>query len=176
MLGCHSIRVNAFGNGNSEELKAALVDGLGRLCEYGAEQDINVLIENHGYHSSNADWVIDLIKQVDSKHLGTLPDFGNWCLNAEWGSTMNGKCTDSYDIYEGVKKFLPFAKGVSAKSYNFDEHGDQKDIDYTQMLKVVKDFGYHGYIGIEYEGDNLTEKEGIKATKRLIEKAWLSLD
>jgi sugar phosphate isomerase/epimerase len=176
LLGCHSIRINAFGEGNREEIKAALVAGLGMLAEYGAQSDINVLIENHGLHTSDAQFIVGIIKEVNSKYLGTLPDFGNWCLDTQWGSTQNNQCDHVYDRYDGVSYFLPYAKGVSAKSYAFDAMGNETIIDYKRMLQLVKDIGYDGYIGIEFEGETMTEPDGIRATKKLLERTWRSLD
>lgn len=171
ILGCHSIRVNAFGTGSKDQVRAALVDGMGSLSEYAAKEDINIIIENHGLHSSDAAFIVDIIKEVEMPNFGTLPDFGNWCLSAKWGSTQI-ECEQTYDRYQGVAKFMPYAKGVSAKSYNFDADGNDKIIDYRRMLKVVKAAGYRGYIGIEYEGTEASEPEGIRATKALIEKVW----
>lgn len=175
ILGCHSIRVNAFGKGTRSELHAALVDGLGSLAEYGAKENMNILVENHGFHTSDGKFIVGILKEVNNPFLGTLPDFGNWCLNVEWGSTQNNKCTDLYDRYEGVSEFLPFAKGVSAKSYAFDPEGNETVIDYKKMLKIVKDSGFDGHIGIEFEGDNMEEPAGIRATKALIERVWAEL-
>ncbi len=172
ILGCHSIRVNAFGEGSKEEVGKALVQGLGKLAEYGAKEKINILIENHGLYSSDANFIVDIIKQVDNPYLGTLPDFGNWCLNAKWGSISDNKCTESFDIYSGVSNFLPYAKGVSAKAYQFDERGNETSIDYIKMLAIVKANGFDGFVGIEYEGKDMTPPEGIKATKTLLEKSW----
>ena len=171
ILGGHSIRVNAFGKGGRKQLKAALVDGLGKLAEFGQSMGINVLVENHGLHTSDAAFVVSIIKEVDNPYLGTLPDFGNWCLSNEWGSLQN-PCDERYDPYRGVTEMIPFARGVSAKSYEFDELGEETRINYQQMLRIVKRAGYQGYIGIEYEGKYLTEPEGIRATKKLIETAW----
>jgi sugar phosphate isomerase/epimerase len=176
ILGCHSIRVNAFGEGSETTLKASLVNGLGALAAYGAKEKINVLIENHGHHTSNAGFMVNIIKEVNNPYLGTLPDFGNWCLNKEWGSTHNNECEKMYHPSKGVSEFLPFAKGVSAKTYEFNEAGYDTVIDYPSLLKLVKDFGYKGYIGIEYEGENLSEEAGIMATKKLINTAWACLD
>lgn len=172
LLGCHSIRVNAFGSGQRPELKTALVDGLGALAGEGSKRGIHVLIENHGLHTSDAGFITNIIREVNNEYLGTLPDFGNWCLNKEWGSTQGGKCTDSYDPYKGVKEMLPYAKGVSAKSYKFDSNGNETTIDYQKMLNMIRESGFAGYIGIEYEGSELSEDEGVKATKKLIESAW----
>ncbi len=173
IMGCHSIRINAFTNGNHPaEIKAALLEGLGSLAMYGSKEGIHILIENHGFHTSNADFMVGIIKEVNNPYLGTLPDFGNWCLNAEWGSTQGNTCTQVYNPYDGVSKFLPYAKGVSAKSYNFDDAGYDTVIDYPKLLKLVKEKAYDGYIGIEYEGTKLGEEAGIRATKTLIEKVW----
>jgi L-ribulose-5-phosphate 3-epimerase len=174
ILGCHSIRVNAFGDPDRETFKQALVDGMGRLAEYAAGEDINVIIENHGLFSSDAGLITSIIREVEMPNLGTLPDFGNWCLSAKWGSTQF-ECDEVYDRYRGVEQFLPYARGVSAKAYDFNEQGEDRIIDYHRMLKIVKDSGYEGYIGIEYEGVEKPEHEGILITRALIEKAWAGL-
>lgn len=176
ILGCHSIRVNAFGQGNRPETRAALISGLGMLAEYGADANINVIIENHGLHTSDAPFMVEIIKAVNNPFLGTLPDFGNWCLDTQWGSTQDHRCSNVFDRYQGVSDFLPFAKGVSAKSYAFDETGNETIIDYPKMLRLVKDSGFDGHIGIEFEGEHMGEPEGIRATKALIEKVWSNLD
>lgn len=171
LLNCHSIRVNAFGSRDKTVFKNALIAGLGSLSEYAGKENINILIENHGLFSSEAAFIVDIIKELNMPNLGTLPDFGNWCTSAQWGNTMI-PCDEIYDRYKGVSEYLPYAKGVSAKSYNFNEQGEDRIIDYHKMLKIVKDSDFEGYIGIEYEGDELSESEGIKTTKALLEKAW----
>ena len=160
-LGCHSIRVNARGEGSETEVADAAVDGLERLSEYGEQAGINVIVENHGGYSSNGKWISGVISRVGKKNCGTLPDFGNFRIGDD----------KEYDKYLGVTEMMPYAKGVSAKSRDFDESGNETRIDYYKMLSIVKNSGYKGFIGIEYEGDKLTENEGIKATKRLLEKA-----
>ena len=169
ILGCHSIRVNAFGEGTKEGVKSALVDGLGQLGAYAGQEGINVLLENHGLYSSDALWMVDVVEQLGMKNVGLLPDFGNFCLSAKWGSTQI-ECDEVYDRYKGVKEMLPYAFAVSAKSYNFDQNGNDTTIDYRRMLQVVKEAGYTGYVGIEYEGTERNEREGILATKTLLER------
>jgi len=169
-LGCHSIRVNAHGEGTAEEVADAAVKGLSELCDYAAIQGINVLVENHGGYTSNGQWLADVMKRVGKSNCGTLPDFGNFCQTVGYGSINDENCKDTYDIYKGVSELMPFAKAVSAKSYDFDEHGNQPKIDYLKMLEIVKEAGYKGYIGVEYEGNNLEEEEGIMATKELLLK------
>lgn len=164
-LGCHSIRVNAAGSGTAEEVSASAIDGLGKLSEYGAKENINVIVENHGGYSSNGQWLTNVISQVGLDNCGTLPDFGNFCIER----TEEG-CANEYDRYKGLEELMPFAKGVSAKSHEFDENGNEVRSDYKRMLQTVKNAGYKGYIGIEYEGNSLSEPEGIMATKRLLER------
>ena len=164
-LGCQSIRVNASGNGTPSQIKEAAVDGIGKLSEYAGNSDINILIENHGGMSSNARWLSGIIEQVNVENCGTLPDFGNFCM--ERGPEG---CEKAYDMYRGVRELMPFAKGVSAKAYDFDEEGNETTIDYSKMLDIVKNSGFTGYIGIEYEGKSHSESKGISATKKLLER------
>lgn len=154
-LGCHSIRVNAHSEGSFEEQQKLAADGLRRLSEFGAKHDIGVIVENHGGNSSNGKWLAGVMKIVDMKNCGTLPDFGNF---------------GGYDRYQGVTELMPFAKGVSAKSHDFDAEGNETKTDYRKMMKIVLEAGYRGWVGIEYEGGKLSEPEGIKATKKLLEK------
>jgi sugar phosphate isomerase/epimerase len=165
LLGAHAIRVNLTGEGSEKELASNAVDGLTKLAEYGASKGINILVENHGGISSNGAWLADVMQRVNRNNVGTLPDFGNFCM--EHGPDG---CVRSYDPYQGVTELMPFAKGVSAKSHVFDTVGNEINIDFHKMMAIVKRSGYHGYIGIEYEGEILSEDEGIKATKQLLEK------
>ncbi|TFG64682.1 MAG: sugar phosphate isomerase/epimerase [Gemmatimonadales bacterium] len=158
-LGCHSIRVNAASVGSPDTQRDLAVDGLRRLTECAAGHDLNVIVENHGGVSSNGVWLAEVIRQVDHHRCGTLPDFGNFDLG-------NG---ESYDRYRGVQELMPFARAVSAKSYAFGTDGDETTIDFRRMMRIVLDAGYRGYVGIEFEGDGLSEKEGIGATKSLLE-------
>jgi sugar phosphate isomerase/epimerase len=159
-LGCHSIRVNAHSEGEYDEQMKLAADGLGRLNEFGVEHGIGVIVENHGGLSSNGAWLAGVMKMVDHKNCGTLPDFGNFHVSE----------SEEYDRYKGVKELMPFAKGVSAKSHEFDDEGNEVRTDYFRMLKIVLDAGYHGYVGIEWEGEKPDEVDGVKLTKRLLER------
>lgn len=169
-LGCHSIRVNAHGEGNADEVAAAAIDGLSRLAAYAQTKNINVIVENHGGHSSNGQWLSNVMTKINKPNCGTLPDFGNFCLKRKDGAMWGTPCLEEYDRYKGVKELLPFAKAVSAKSYDFGEMGYETTIDYTKMIELVRQSGYDGYIGVEYEGENIGEEEGVIATKKLLEK------
>ena len=167
-LGAHSIRVNTFGTNEPELWKEVVVDGLKKLTTYAATKHINVLCENHGWLSSDAPKLIDAIKAVNMENCGTLPDFGNWCIKRAKGEKW-GDCLEEYtDKYEGVEIMLPFAKAVSAKCYDFDDEGNETTIDYGRMLQLIKNSGYKGYIGVEYEGTRLSEREGILNAKKLL--------
>ncbi len=160
-LGCHSIRVNSHGEGIDDDAKAAnCVKGLTGLATFAAEQQINVIVENHGGLSSNGAWMAKVLSEVGLDNCGSLPDFGNF---------------HGYDRYQGMEDLMPFAKGVSAKSHNFDENGEETKSDFTKMLSIMLKHHYHGYVGVEYEGKKLSEDEGIKATKALLEKCRTAL-
>lgn len=169
-LGAHSIRVNLFGSNDPEEWKQASIDGLTELGDYAATKDINVIVENHGYLSSNAALLAEVMESVKKQNVGTLPDFGNFCLKREGGAQWEAACIEEYPKYRGVKELMPYAKGVSAKSYAFGENGKETTIDYGRMLEILKEAGYNGYIGIEFEGQELSSEEGILATKELLIK------
>jgi sugar phosphate isomerase/epimerase len=169
-LGCHSIRVNCFGIGTEEEVANAGTDGLRKLSEFAQPFGINVIVENHGGYSSKGTWLANVISNVGLPNCGTLPDFGNFCVRREKGDMWESPCVEEYDRYKGVEEMMPFAKGVSAKAYGFDANGNCIETDYARMLPIVKKAGYTGHIGIEYEG-SLSEEEGIRATKALLERA-----
>lgn len=171
VLGCHSIRVNLFGTTDPILWKTASIDGLSRLSKYAKTKNINVIVENHGYLSSNAALLVEVIQAVGMSNCGTLPDFGNFCLRREDGQQWNSACLETYNIYQGVSEMMPYAKAVSAKSYDFDLEGNETTIDYNKMLTIVKKAGYTGYIGVEYEKKSLNERDGILATKNLLIKA-----
>jgi L-ribulose-5-phosphate 3-epimerase len=159
-LGCHAIRVNT-GNHYSPTDVGGVAEGCGKLTEYGGKHQIEIICENHGGPSSNPDALLALMKAVNKPTFGTLPDFGNF-------PQARGKYT--IDVYEAIARMMPYAKGVSAKSYDFDPTtGKETKLDYARIMKIVTDAGYHGFVGIEYEGDRLSEPEGILATKKLLE-------
>lgn len=164
-LGCHSIRVNAYGEGSREAVAEAATDGLARLSQFAKDYKINVIVENHGGYSSDGKWLSQVIANTKMDNCGTLPDFGNFCV-----VMGENECKEWYDRYVGTEEMMPYAKGVSAKSMAFDAQGNCVETDYNKMLQIVKDAGYHGHIGIEYEGSGLSEDEGIRATKALLER------
>ena len=167
-LGCHSIRINLFGESQAEDWVKNSVRSLKALIEYSEPKGISILVENHGGLSSDAALLARVMKEVGSKFCGTLPDFGNFCVKREGGARWQAPCVETYDMYKGIDELMPFAKGVSAKSYDFDENGNETKIDYKKMMSIVGSHNFEGYIGVEYEGDDPIN--GIKATKALLEK------
>ncbi len=158
-LGCHSIRVNAASNGSFDEQIKLAADGLARLSDYAKKVGLNVIVENHGGLSSNGEWLAKVMKTVGKDNCGTLPDFGNFRVSKD----------EMYDRYLGVEQLMPFAKAVSAKSNEFDANGADTQTDYKKMMKIVLDAGYHGFVGIEFEGSG-DEATGIRKTKTLLER------
>jgi sugar phosphate isomerase/epimerase len=188
-LGCPMIRVNVEGDGDHADLAKAAVDSLGRLIEYGRKQHIDVIVENHVGISCNGAWLAGVMKQVNSKHCGTLADFDNFCINRTKPETndiagyMKTRCLEEYDKYKGIAELMPYAKGVHAKSHVFNADGTDAETDFNRMFKIIRDSGFNGWVSIEYEGGllkmyshddkYLDDYAGVTATKKLVEKAGL---
>src|SRR4051794_1249757 len=154
-LGCHSVRVNGYADGTPEEASKRVTESLRKLAEYADPFGVNVLVENHGELTSDAAWLTKTIRATGHPRCGTLPDFGNF---------------ENFDRYKGVEQMMPLARAVSAKSYDFDKSGNETKIDYSRMMRIVAAAGFHGYVGVEYEGTVMPEREGLLATKRLLER------
>ena len=196
-LGCTAIRVNLGDpmammsgkgeEGSREEVSKAALDGYSSLCAYGEKAGINVIVENHFGYSTDPDWLVGIMKQVPNANKGFLPDFGNFCAErskpagTDLKSLMSTTCLKEHDKYEGVKKMMPYTRGISAKTHKFDAAGNATDTDFIRMFRIIKDSGWSGgYVGIEYEGGLLrdmggdtsypTNAEGVMATKKLLER------
>jgi sugar phosphate isomerase/epimerase len=168
-LKCRTVRVNLHGEGTPEDRKNASIDSLSRLGELAKPMNLNVVVENHGSVTSNGDWLTEVMKQVNMENVGLLPDFGNFCISHPWGTIQDG-CDEKYDIYKGIQQMLPFAKGVSAKTYDFDGNGEQPLLDYKRLIGLVKASGFKGYIGVEFEGNNQPEDDGVRNTQKLLKR------
>lgn len=162
-IGCHSIRVNAESRGDPDEQERLAADGLRALCERADPYNLSVIVENHWGLSSTSPWLMRVMRRVDHPRIGTLPDFGNFDPNIQ-------------NRYDAVRDMMPLARAVSAKSNDFDERGDETTTDYLRMMRIVTDAGYHNHVGIEYEGSRLLERDGVDATKRLLERVLAQLE
>jgi len=166
VLGCHAIRVNLSGGVDRLDAQKAGVDSLNRLAEFAKSYDVSVLVENHGGFSSDGNWLSNVMQNVSRENIGTLPDFGNFCIERK-----EQECISAYDRYQGMSELMPFAKALSAKSHAFDEQGNETQSDFFRMIEIAKKNQYSGYVGIEFEGTMDSEEEGIIKTKNLLDKA-----
>ncbi len=169
-LGCHSVRVNLWGEGNKKEQQERCTESLAALAVIGADHGQNIIVENHGGYSSDGKWLTKIMKDINMDNCGTLPDYGNFCIAREGGERWGAPCIEEYDRYLGIKELMPYAKAVSAKSHTFDRKGNELSTNYTKMMEIVHASGYEGFIGVEWEGDGISETAGIKATKALLER------
>ncbi len=175
-IGCSHIRVNAAGKGSEEDVSKYASESLNALGEFSKPYNIDIIVENHGGYSSNAKWLTEVIENAKLNNIGSLPDFGNFCVRSkpkklsDWGG-LDG-CAVEYDKYKGLSELLPYARSVSAKSINFNDEGDCIEIDFYKMMRIVKTSNYSGYVSIEYEGTSHSEADGIQLTKNLMNKAW----
>tara|TARA_B100000902_G_scaffold39022_1_gene46443 strand:+ start:1176 stop:2174 length:999 start_codon:yes stop_codon:yes gene_type:complete len=181
-IGCDSIRINLWSDASMEEVMKVSIESISKLLEYASDKNISIVIENHGGHTGDAKWLVNLIKKINNKKLGTLPDFGtlNFCVKRDLNLDFTAKCFSQYDKYLGVKELLPYAKGISAKSTQFDLKGNETDTNFKKMVRLIKKSNFEGYISIEYEGairdtfsqqnNHLPTHDGILATKKLLEK------
>jgi sugar phosphate isomerase/epimerase len=185
-LGCHSIRVNINGDGTDEQIFDAALDGYGKLVSIGEKMDMGVIIENHNGPTNDPEYLAKLMKQINNPYAGTLPDFGNFIRRSNpEAATIEAyaktKVIAEYDKYKGVEMLMPYAKGVSAKTHQFNADGSCKETDFKRIMAIVekhKTKAFKGYVGIEYEGGflkmmnpagtYLPEDEGIRATKKLL--------
>lgn len=177
-IGAHSVRANLFGELDPEKWHKLSVASLKELGMYGKEVGVNIIIENHGGWSSDAQKLVAVMKEVNLETVGTLPDFGNFCVKREGGERWGAPCIEEYDAYKGTQELMEFAVGASAKSYNFNENGDETKLDYQQLMQIVNDFKtdrFKGYVGTEYEGPLEDPKEGVRLTKALVEKSIQNL-
>lgn len=172
-LGCHSLRVNAASRGSYQEQQKLAADGLRQLSEKGDEFGLNVIVENHGGLSSNGKWLSGVMDLVDHPRCGSLPDFGNFLIDPEKG--------EWYDIYQGMEDLMPYAKAVSAKSYDWgvssdpnvtvnQRKGRESQVNFKRAMEIVLKHGYHSYVGIEYEGHKHPSMEGIALTKAVLDR------
>ncbi|MEE9363997.1 MAG: sugar phosphate isomerase/epimerase family protein [Cellulophaga sp.] len=174
-MGCHAIRVNLAGGKTVDQWTASSIDGLTQLATYAKEKNINIIVENHGGFSSDAKLLSGVMSKVNMDNCGTLPDFGNFCIEKSDPSEDIFTCANRYDTYKGMEELMVHAKAVSAKSYDFDLNGKETNLDYKRILQIVKNAGYTGYIGVEYEGSNLGEEAGIIVTRNLLVAASKNL-
>jgi len=134
-----------------------MVESGTRLADHAAKSNINVAIENHGGNSSDPQWLTATIREINRPNFGALPDFGNF--------------PPEVNRYDAVEAFMPFAKAVSAKAMKFTDDGQVLETDFRRIMRIVRDGGYTGYVGIESSvGSQEAEVDGIKKTRDLLKQ------
>jgi L-ribulose-5-phosphate 3-epimerase len=145
-LGCHAIRTNCVGPrgvDKDEGLKWS-AETYHMMLEHAVPAGISILIENHGGVSNDADWLVALMKEVNSKYFGVLPDW------REPGG--------DFDNVGFLEKTLPYAGGMSFRNQPTEELNEK-------MIRMTYDAGFRGWYGIESSG-----RENIMKSKELLLK------
>jgi sugar phosphate isomerase/epimerase len=159
-IGCRYMRVNAHSSGTDAEQLELCRDGISTLIDRGAARPSTLLIENHGGLSSRADWIVSLIDSLPASRCALMTDFNNF-------QYAPGQV---YDRYLGVQQMMPFTRVVSAKSFDFDDAGNETTIDFTRMFDIIRNFALEGAVSAEYEGSRLSEFDGAGATVELLQQ------
>lgn len=70
-------------------------------------------------------------------------------------------------IPEELAEVMPYANHVHAKFWELNRRGEEANVPYEPLLKIIKESGFEGYISSEYEG-YVTDKKfnGFEATKK----------
>lgn len=127
------------------------------IAEYAQSKGIIVVIEPGASKlSSNGMFLSELMKQMKNPFCRLMPDFGKM---------MN------HDPYGGTIAMMPYTEVVSAKTHDFLPDGSQKDFDYPRLMKSVLKADFNGIVAIEYEGSNLDQIEGVRATQKILENS-----
>jgi len=153
MLGCPLVRNNTGGGGDPSALERC-IDSFSRLADEAGKRDLSIVIENHGGVSAIPDELFTLLKRVNSKSIGTIPDFGNFAPNIR---------------YNGIEKIAPYAKQIHPKMHDFDERGEQPEWDTARLVNIIKKTGFDGYWMIEFEGQE-EEFSGLRKSIALISR------
>jgi len=162
-LGCPVVRINIGGTGDDEKDGTVgvqrVIGAFKEILPLAKELGVKITIENHGGVSRKADWILAVIKGTDPKWVGSCLDFGNWPADV--------RHTES-------QKLAAYAYHVHAKTHNFRPDGEEADVDYGPLLKMLKDAGYKRAVSIEFEGPG-DQVEGVKKTRDLLLKHWPEL-
>jgi sugar phosphate isomerase/epimerase len=143
-MGITAIRANSGGKKITDPQRAVAncTESFKRLAELGRKHGVTILMENHWGLSADPHRLVQVLKAVQAVHgddsVGALADFGNW--------------PDDIDRYEALKIIMPLAKGVHAKVLDIDEKLNHPRFDHAKCLKIARDSGYDGFLGIEFEG------------------------
>lgn len=131
-----------------------------QIADYALTYGITTSVENHGYFVQHSDRVQALIQAVDRPNFRTTLDVGNF-MCADENSVAAVKNNISYASMVHIKDFYlrpshqnPGQGWFQTLQGNYLRgaivgHGD---MDMREVLRVIKDSGYDGYISLEFEG------------------------
>jgi sugar phosphate isomerase/epimerase len=162
-----------------EKHLAKLVEGSQLIADYAAQYGITTTIENHGFNVQSSDRVQRVIHAVNRTNFKTTLDVGNFL------------CIDE-DPLVGVKKNIKYAATVHLKDFYirpyYENPGDgvwfrtvnenylrgaivgHGDINIREIMKLIKNSGYDGYLTVEFEGMEdckIGSKIGMDNVRRL---------
>ncbi len=130
------------------------IEALTPLADYAKEKGVKLVIEpGASQWARDGHFLAALARQMDHPACRLMPDFGKLS-----------------DPYCGTVAMMPYADSVSAKSWNFDEEGNEKSLSYFRLIRSLNDVEYDQIIAVEYEGEEMSPVEGVKATIKLLER------
>jgi sugar phosphate isomerase/epimerase len=129
-----------------------LINFYSECVKTAAEYNIKIGFENHGGFASD--------RKVMEKILDAVPDL--------YLTLDTGNLTDN-DRYTMTEQFADRINYVHAKTYVFDDNGDEPYIDFQKIITILKDHKFDGWYSIEFEGPG-PEDEGVAKTIDLIKK------
>lgn len=133
-------------------------DGIRQCLKTAEDNGVLLALENHWGLGSTPEGMLRLHKEVDSPWLQLLMDTGNFLE----------------DPYDKLRKIVPYTCFVQAKTYYGGGEWYSLDLDYTRIMEILHNFGYHGYVSIEFEGKE-EAYSGVKRSVQMLRKVMNSL-
>ncbi|EAQ63555.1 hypothetical protein MED121_20111 [Marinomonas sp. MED121] len=164
-LGCSQLRVNAYGDGSYLQQLRHCSESIKVLCDVAEPMGISVVVENHGHPSSNGAWLAMLIESIERDNSGVYIDFDNFFMGGWHHSPKR-----FYDRYQGMEDLANITVGGSAKSYAFDQSGNETTVDFARCVSLLIKAGFSGVLSAEYEGCLYSEYDGSAKTLALLKK------
>ncbi len=130
-----------------------VIDSLEKCLPKAEECGVILGLENHWGLGRDAAGVLKVIQAIDSPWLKATLDTGNFLENQ----------------YEQYRQLAPHVVLVQAKTYFGGGKWYTLDIDYNQVAETLKAVNYHGYISLEFEGQEAFETAVPKSLKLLQE-------
>ena len=94
-------------------------------------------LENHDF-VKNIDYLLRILKAIDSKWLGVIWDSAN--------------LSPTPDPYAQLERIAPYAVTAQVKVMT-KVNGEDTPADYARLVKILREANYRGYLIFEYEED-----------------------